>query len=139
MKRANKLIQDYFSGWLEADIKCTKLEMAYLHSDDDTKLKEYEEQKAILDELLADLTPVQLKAITMHDKERKPWQAISEELGVKRLVLQKMKSRLIQKLQTRYKFIAPCETSYIYLYGVFVRFGVIRRVALETSYFFKGN
>ena len=101
MKRAEQLIKDYFNGRLDVNIKCSKLQMDYLKTDDDTKLKAYEAQKTAVDEVLATLTPIQLQAITMHDKAGRTWQDISDELGVKRYVLEDLKSKVLKELKTR--------------------------------------
>lgn len=101
MKRAEQLIKDYFNGRLDVNIKCSKLQMEYLKTDDDTKLKAYEAQKTAVDEVLATLTPIQLQAITMHDKDGRTWQDISDELGVKRYVLEDLKSKVLKELKTR--------------------------------------
>ena len=101
MKRAEQLIKDYFNGRLDVNIKCSKLEMDYLKTDDDTKLKAYESDKRSVDEVLATLTPIQLQAITMHDKDNMTWQNISDKLGVKRYVLENLKSKVLKELNTR--------------------------------------
>lgn len=101
MKRAEQLIKDYFNGRLDVNIKCSKLQMEYLKTDDDTKLKAYEAQKTAVDEVLATLTPIQLQAITMHDKDGRTWQDISDKLGVKRYVLENLKSKVLKELNTR--------------------------------------
>ncbi|ATF41546.1 sigma-70 family RNA polymerase sigma factor [Weissella paramesenteroides] len=101
MKRAEQLIKDYFNGRLDVNIKCSKLQMEYLKTDDDTKLKAYEAQKTAVDEVLSTLTPVQLQAITMHDKDNMTWQDISDKLGVKRYVLEDLKSKLLKGLNAR--------------------------------------
>lgn len=101
MKRAEQLIKDYFNGRLDVNIKCSKLQMEYLKTDDDTKLKAYEAQKTAVEEVLLTLTPVQLQAITMHDKDGRTWQDISDELGVKRYVLEDLKSKVLKELKTR--------------------------------------
>lgn len=101
MKRAEQLIKDYFNGRLEVNIKCSKLEMDYLKTDYDTKLKAYEADKRAVDEVLAVLTPIQLQAITMHDKDNQTWQDISEKLGIKRHKLQDLKSKVLKQLQVR--------------------------------------
>lgn len=46
MKQSEQLFKDYFNGRLDVNIKCTKLEMDYLKTNDDTKLKAYEAQKS---------------------------------------------------------------------------------------------
>lgn len=101
MKRAEQLIKDYFNGRLDVNIKCSKLQMDYLKTDDDTKLKAYEADKRAVDEVLAGLTSVQLQAITMHDKDNMTWQNISDKLGVKRYVLENLKSKVLKELNTR--------------------------------------
>ncbi|XZO07627.1 hypothetical protein ABU186_08825 [Weissella paramesenteroides] len=101
MKKTEQLIKDYFNGRLEVNIKCSKLEMDYLKTDDDTKLKAYEADKRAVDLVLAVLTPIQLQAITMHDKDGRTWQDISDKLGVKRYVLEDLKSKVLKELNTR--------------------------------------
>ena len=101
MKRAEQLIKDYFNGRLDVNIRCSKLQMEYLKTDDDTKLKAYEAQKTAVDEVLLTLTPVQLQAITMHDEDNRTWQDISDKLGVKRYVLEDLKSKMLKELNTR--------------------------------------
>lgn len=101
MKRAEQLIKDYFNGRLDVNIKCSKLQMEYLKTDDDTKLKAYEAHKRAVDKVLATLTPIQLQAITMHDKDNMTWQDISDKLGVKRYVLEDLKSKVLKELNTR--------------------------------------
>ncbi|MFP7153030.1 hypothetical protein PWO95_02405 [Weissella paramesenteroides] len=101
MKRAEQLIKDYFNGRLDVNIKCSKLQMEYLKTDDDTKLKAYEADKRAVDKVLATLTPIQLQAITIHDKDGRTWQDISDELGVKRYVLEDLKSKVLKELKTR--------------------------------------
>lgn len=101
MKRAEQLIKDYFNGRLDVNIKCSKLQMEYLKTDDDTKLKAYEAQKTAVNEVLATLTPIQLQAITMHDKDNMSWQDISDKLGVKRYRLNDLKCKLLKKLRSR--------------------------------------
>lgn len=101
MKRAEQLIKNYFNGCLDVNIKCSKLEMDYLKTDDDTKLKAYEADKRAVDEVLATLTPIQLQAITMHDKDNMTWQDISKILGIKRHKLQDLKSKVLKELNAR--------------------------------------
>lgn len=101
MKRAEQLIKDYFNGRLDVNIKCSKLQMEYLKTGDDTKLKSYEAQKTAVDEVLATLTPVQLEAIVLHDKDNMTWQEISDKLGIKRYVLENLKSKVLKELNTR--------------------------------------
>ncbi|MCT0485947.1 hypothetical protein, partial [Weissella paramesenteroides] len=76
-------------------------QMEYLKTDDDTKLKAYEADKRAVDKVLATLTPIQLQAITIHDKDGRTWQDISDKLGVKRYVLENLKSKVLKELNTR--------------------------------------
>ncbi|KAA8457453.1 sigma-70 family RNA polymerase sigma factor [Weissella paramesenteroides] len=101
MKREEQLIKDYFNGRLDVNIKCSKLQMDYLKTDDDTKLKAYEAQKTAVEKVLLTLTPVQLQTITMHDKDNMTWQNISDKIGVKRYVLENLKSKVLKELNTR--------------------------------------
>lgn len=96
----NRLIAEYFNGRLEVNIKATKLKMAYEQSEDDTQLKEYEFQKSTIEELIHDLPPIQLKALTIHEKEQCSWQDVSEKLGVKSSSLVYWKSKFIKRLRS---------------------------------------
>lgn len=96
-----RLWTDYFSGKLDANIKATKLVMAYQHSEDDTQLKQYEFEKSTIEELLNDLSAIHLKALIMHEKDRQSWHSISEELNVKLGSLTDMKYKLNKQLRKR--------------------------------------
>lgn len=95
----NRLIADYFNGRLEVNIKSTKLKMAYEQSEDDTQLKLYEFQKSTIEDLLHDLQPIQLKALTLHEKQQCSWQDVSEKLGAKCGSLTYMKYELNKQLR----------------------------------------
>lgn len=94
-----KALADYFSGKLDANIKATKLTMAYKRSTNDTQLKRYEFEKSTIEALLHELSAVQLKALTMHEKDRQSWQTISEELNIKLGSLTDMKYKLNKQLR----------------------------------------
>lgn len=94
-----RLWADYYSGKLDANIKATKHVMAYRHSEDDTQLKQYEFEKSTIEALLHDLSAIQLKALTMHEKDKQSWQVISEKLGVKCGSLTDMKYKLNKQLR----------------------------------------
>lgn len=97
----NRLIAEYFNGRLEVNIKATKLKMAYEQNEDDTQLKRYEFQKSTIEELLHGLPPIQLKALTMHEKRQCSWQDVSSELGVKYGSVTYWKSKFIERLRER--------------------------------------
>lgn len=94
-----RLWADYYSGRLDANVKATKLTMAYKCSTNDTQLKQYEFEKSAVEKLLHDLSVVQLKALTMHEKDKQSWQVISEKLGVKCGSLSYMKCELNKQLR----------------------------------------
>lgn len=73
--------------------------MAYKYSTNDTQLKQYEFEKSAVEKLLHDLSVVQLKALTMHEKDKQSWQVISEKLGVKCGSLSYMKCELNKQLR----------------------------------------
>ncbi|WPQ68536.1 hypothetical protein [Weissella paramesenteroides] len=101
MEQTQQLIRDYFSGRLKVNIKATKLNMAYEQSTDDTKLKMYEHQLETVENMLSELPAIQLRAMTMHEKDKKTWQQISYQFDAKYSVVANWKYQFNKQLQKR--------------------------------------
>lgn len=99
MKLAQKVIKEYFNGWLDASIKLSKSELKYFPDRPTDCLRMFESAKEAVDFALNKLDSAMLKAITMHEKDNMPWQQISDSLGIKKYLLVTYKSRLIADVQ----------------------------------------
>lgn len=99
MKLAQKVIKEYFNGWLDASIELSKSELKYFPDRSTDCLRMFESAKEAVDFALNKLDPAMLKAITMHEKDNMPWQQISDALGIKKYLLVTYKSRLIADVQ----------------------------------------
>lgn len=99
MKLAQKVIKEYFNGWLDVSIELSKSELKYFPDRPTDCLRMFESAKEAVNFALNKLDPTMLKAITMHEKDNIPWQQISDALGIKKYRLVTYKSRLIADVQ----------------------------------------
>lgn len=90
-------LADYFNGKLDVYIEIAKAQW----STDNSKLKQLEHQKATIKELLHDLPPIQLKALTMQERDKRTQKDIALTLGIEYRTVVNWKEKFNRQLRKR--------------------------------------
>lgn len=85
-------LADYFNGKLDIYIEVAKAQQS-------SKLKQLEHQKATIKELLHDLPPIQLKALTMQERNKRTQKDIALKLGVEYRTVVNWKDKFNKRLR----------------------------------------
>lgn len=75
-------LSDYFNDKLDVYIEIAKVQFKLKQATDDSRFKQLEHQNATFKELLHDLPPIQLKALTMQERDKRTQKDIALTLGV---------------------------------------------------------
>lgn len=94
-------LADYFNGQLDVYIEIAKVQFEFKQATDDSRFKQLEHQKATFKELLHDLPPIQLKALTMQDRDKRTQKDIALTLGVEYRTVVNWKEKFNRQLRKR--------------------------------------